>query len=84
MAVSDVDVGLAHAEVLREGIKVPEVVARPVLDASMHELELKGEHDVEEARAALQWRDVVEHGKEVGALSGPWMFDRRGGGGQGS
>ena len=53
MAASDVGVGLAHAEALQEGIEVPKVVAHPVQDASMHELELEGEHDVEEACAAL-------------------------------
>ena len=46
------------------------MVARPVRDASMHELELEGEHGVEEARAVLRRRDVVEHGEEVGALGG--------------
>ena len=46
------------------------MVACPVWDASMHELELEGEHDVKEVRVALQRRDVVEHSKEVGALSG--------------
>ena len=36
----------------------------------MHELKLEGEHDIEEAHAALWQQDVVEHGKEVGALGG--------------
>ena len=70
MATSDVGTGFAHAGAPREGVEVPEVVACPVWDASMHELKLEGEHDVEEARAALQQRDVVEHGEEVGALGG--------------
>ena len=46
------------------------MVACPVWDASMHELELEGEHDVKEAHAALRQHNVVEHGKEVGALGG--------------
>ena len=46
------------------------MVACPVRDVSMHELKPEGEHNFEEARVALQQCDVVEHGKEVGALSG--------------
>ena len=70
MAASDVGAGLAHAEAPREGVEAPKVVAHPVQDVSMHELKLKGEHDVEEVCAALWQCDVVEHGKEIGALSG--------------
>ena len=69
MATSDVGVGLAHVEAPREGVEAPEVT-HPVWDASMHELKLKGEHDVEEACAALWQHNVVEHSKEFGALSG--------------
>ena len=70
MAASDVGMGFAHMEVLREGIEVPEVVAHPVRDVSMRELKLEGEHNVEEVRAALQQRNVVEHSEEVDALGG--------------
>ena len=62
--------GFAHVEVLQEGVEVPEVVACPVWDVSMHGLKLEGEHNVKEACVALQQHDVVEHGKEVGALGG--------------
>ena len=70
MAASDMGVGFAHVEAPREGVEVPEVVACPVRDVSVHELKLEGEHNVEEARAALWQRDIVEHSEEVGALGG--------------
>ena len=70
MAALDVGVGFAHVKALQEGVKVPEVVVHPVWDASIHELKLEEEHDVEEVRVALWQRDIVEHSEEVGALGG--------------